>query len=243
MKSLFAKTKTISIFCLILLILLSVLVGALLLYNWIDSEKWAAILGGIISGLIAIVVTLCLSYYEFRKIEHFKQLGIRDVLPERTDKNYYEQVIQNAKTHIQVMGTSCTRFLEDFGDQKRPEHALVDALNSNNSLKVQILVPNENNMDTPSKAKFEADINKRVINELTQKYSDRFKIKRFNFPPTHSLVRADNHLIVGPVFPKVDSRHTPAIHLDTSSEYAKKYIQYYEEVWDSSDESKTGHTN
>ncbi|MDE0316884.1 MAG: hypothetical protein OXM61_18510 [Candidatus Poribacteria bacterium] len=235
MNTLFEKTKAVSIFCLILLILVSILSGMFWIYYTMQSEKWAALIGGIISGLVAVIVTLCLSYYEFKKIERFKRLGIKDVLPERTDKKYYEQIIRNAKTLIQVMGTSCTRFLDDFGDQSRPEHALVDTLNSKSSLKVQILVPNESNMDITSKARFESDSIKRVINELTEKYSDRFIIKRFNFPPTHSLVRADNHLIVGPVFPKVDSRHTPAIHLKTSSEYAKKYIQYFDDVWTASD--------
>lgn len=233
MKKLFRNT--VPIFYLVIIFLFIILLSAFWIYSVIDDEKWAMLISGIVSGLIAIIVTLWLSYYEFKKIERFRQMGVIDILPERTDKKYYEEIIRDAKTVIQVMGTSCTRFLDDFGNQNSPEHALIDAMDSNSSLSVQILVPDEDNMDHDSKKKFESQSVKRVINDLIGKYSGRLTIKRFNFRASNSLVRADNHLIVGPVFPNVDSRHTPAIHLDTSSKYAKKYIQYYEDVWTDSD--------
>ena len=234
MKKLFRNT--VPIFYLIIIVLVIILSGAFGIYNIINDDKWAMLISGIISGLIAVIVTLCLSYYEFKKIERFRQLGVIDILPERTDKKYYEEIIRDAKTSIQVMGTSCTRFLEDFANQNRQDHVLIDAMNSNGSLNVQILVPDKDNMDDDSKKNFESQSVRHIIENLKEKYTNRLTIRRFNFRASNSLVRVDNHLIVGPVFPKVDSRHTPAIHLNTSSKYAKKYIQYYETVWNDSDD-------
>lgn len=224
-------TRTVSIFHLICIAIILILLVGFWLYFEIENEKWAMLIGSTISGLIVVLLTLCLSYYEFKKIERFRQMGVMDLLPERTDKKYYEEIIRHAKTHIQVMGTSCTRFLDDFGNQTRQEHALIDAMDNNSTLRIQILVPDEINMDDESKQKFNNSTVTTIVSNLRERYPERFTIKRFDFIPSHSLVRADNHLIVGPVFPKVDSKHTPAIHLKTSSEYAKKYIQYYEDVW------------
>ena len=228
-------TKTVSIFHLICIAIILILLVGFWLYFEIENEKWVMLIGSTISGLIVVLVTVCLSYYEFKKIERFRQMGVKDMLPERTDKKYYEEILRDAKTHVQVMGTSCTRFLDDFGNQSRQEHVLVEAMDNNTTLKLQILVPDEKHMDEESKQKFNTPSMTHIINNLKNKYPERFKIKRFNFSPSHSLVRADHELIVGPILPKVDSRHTPAIHLKTSSEYAKKYIQYYEDVWTDSD--------
>lgn len=228
-------TKTVSIFHLICIAIILILLVGFWLYFETENEKWVMLIGSTISGLIVVLVTVCLSYYEFKKIERFRQMGVKDMLPERTDKKYYEEILRDAKTHVQVMGTSCTRFLDDFGNQSRQEHVLVEAMDNNTTLKLQILVPDEKHMDEESKQKFNTPSMTHIINNLKNKYPERFKIKRFNFSPSHSLVRADHELIVGPIFPKVDSRHTPAIHLKTSSEYAKKYIQYYEDVWTDSD--------
>lgn len=229
-------TRTVSIFHLICIAIILILLAGFWLYFEIEHKKWVMLIGSTISGLIVVLVTVCLSYYDFKKIERFRQMGVKDILPERTDKKYYEKILRDAKTHVQVMGTSCTRFLDDFGNQSRQEHVLIETMDNNTTLNLQILVPDEKNMDEESKHKFNTSSMTQIINNLKAKYPERFNIKRFNFCPSHSLVRADNHLIVGPVFPKVDSRHAPAIHLDTSSEYAKKYIQYYEDVWNDSDD-------
>ena len=230
-------TRTVSIFHLIYIAIILILLAGFWLYFEIEieNEKWVMLIGSTISGLIVVLLTVSLSYYEFKKIERFRQMGVIDMLPERTDKKYYEEILRNAKTLIQVMGTSCTRFLDDFGNQSRPDHVLIDVMDNNTTLKLQILVPDEKNMDEESKQKFNTSSMTQIINSLKEKYPERFKIKRFNFTPSHSFVRADHDLIVGPVFPRVDSRHAPAIHLKTSSEYAKKYIQYYEDVWTGSD--------
>ena len=227
--------RTVSIFHLICIAIILILLAGFWLYFEIENEKWVMLIGSTISGLIVVLLTVFLSYYEFKKIERFRQMGVKDMLPERTDKKYYEEILRDAKTLIQVMGTSCTRFLDDFGNQSRPDHVLIDVMDNNTTLKLQILVPDEKNMDEESKQKFNTSSTTHIINNLKEKYPGRFRIKRFNFSPSHSLVRADHDLIVGPVFPRVDSRHAPAIHLKTSSEYAKKYIQYYEDVWTDSD--------
>ena len=84
-------------------------------------------------------------------------------------------------------------------------------------------------MDESSQHRFAAG--RLTIEKLKDKYKRRIEMRRFDFQARHSMVRVDNDLIVGPVFQEVESRNTPAIHVDIKSAFAEKYVEYFSWVW------------
>ena len=209
--------------------LLFLLAVSLYLYFGIDDPKLSALVGGISGGVAVYIIVFLFSIYEYRQIDRFRALGVVEVLPDRRDDDYYRNIVKDAKTMVQVMGTSCTRFVDDFANIANDEHVLVDALNRNAELKVQFLVPEEKYMDESSQHRFAAG--RLTIEKLKDKYKRRIEMRRFDFQARHSMVRVDNDLIVGPVFKEVESRNTPAIHVDIKSAFAEKYVEYFSWVW------------
>lgn len=57
-------------------------------------------------------------------------------------------------------------------------------------------------------------------------------VKYFKHVPAHSVFSVDDKSIVGPVFPEVESKYTPALFLRNSSPFANKYLTYFEYEWD-----------
>ncbi len=115
-------------------ILLSALVilfcGTLYFYFEIADPKISAIIGGVSGGVAVQIITFLFSIYEYRNIDKFRALGVLEVLPDRRDNDYYKNIIKDAKTSVQVMGASCTRFVDDFANTQSDDHVLIDALKS-----------------------------------------------------------------------------------------------------------------
>ena len=202
------------------------------LFFWVDDEKWSAFLGGISGGLLGVTITFIFSMYEYGEIERYRALGVLNILPNRRDDSYYKKIVKNAQKNVQVMGTSCARFIEDFADADSDEHVLIVALDRHKNLRVELLAPTEEQMDEQSKLKFKAGHNR--LRQLQNQFQDRVQLKRYDFQARHSLVRVDNNLIVGPVFQGVESQNSPAIHLDTNKDFAEKYLKYFEWAWEKS---------
>ena len=214
-----AHLRYIFLGCLILSIVISTA-----LFFFADGEKISAFLGGMSGGLIGVTISFLFSMYEYANIDRYRALGVLNILPNRRDTSYYADIVRKAKEIVQVMGTSCIRFIDDFADPKSDGHVLIDALRKYNNLTLTLLVPTEENMDENSKSNFKTGEEKLKL--LQEEFPKRVFIKRYNFEPRHSLVRVDDHLIVGPVFQEVESKNSPAIHLTTNSEYAQKYLKY-----------------
>lgn len=216
--------------------LLSCLILAMIIvtgfFIWVDNEKLSAFLGGIDGGLVGVTISFLFSMYEYKEIDRYRALGVLDVLANRRDGSYYKKIVEKAKGKVQVMGTSCTRFINDFADLSSDEHVLIDALNNHQNLQIELLVPTDKNMDKQSEFKFKAG--KEKLNRLQNNFQGRVQLKRFDFQARHSLVRVDNDLIVGPVFQGVESQNAPAIHLDVNKEFAEKYLEYFEWAWEES---------
>ena len=210
-------------------LLLSIVIFTALFF-WVDDDKISAFLGGMSGGLVGVTISFLFSMYEYANMDRYRALGVRNILSDRRDTSYYENIVKDAKEIVQVMGTSCIRFIEDFADPASDEHVLLDAMSNHDNLKITILVPKEENMDGKSKSNFETG--KEKIYQLQNRFQDRVFLKRYNFEPRHSLVRVDSNLIVGPVFQEVESKNSPAIHLTTNSAYAKKYLDYVKWVLD-----------
>ena len=203
--------------------------GALYWFFGTDDPKLSALIGGICGGVIVYIIGFLISIYEYRSIDRFRQLGVKEVLPNRRGTDYYEKLVSEASEIVVVTGTSCSRFIDDFANRYNDNHVLVDALRKNKGLEVKIMVPSEKYMDDQSKIKFRSGEEK--LRNLLADCIGRVKMKRFNHEPRYSFVRVDNNLIVGPVFTEVESKDAPAIHLDVNSAYAEKYLDDFNRVW------------
>jgi hypothetical protein len=74
-------------------------------------------------------------------------------------------------------------------------------------------------------------VKKRVV-DIKEKYPNySLEVKYFNHIPAHSIFNVDDKCIVGPVFPEVESKYTPALFLRNSSPIADKYLKYFEYEW------------
>ena len=71
-----------------------------------------------------------------------------------------------------------------------------------------------------------------VLRDIQQKqYKGKINIRYFQHAPAHSIFMVDSTCIVGPVFEKVESKYTPALHLQKDSPFAEKYIEHFEQEW------------
>jgi hypothetical protein len=97
-------------------------------------------------------------------------------------------------------------------------------------VKVRILLACKNNLPLESKADFEktkALIQK--LQDVTNKTA--FVVKYYEHEPIISMVVADDECLVGPVFPKISSKHTTTIHAKSNGTWAEGHIKYFEDEW------------
>ena len=205
----------------------------LFLTNAKESPKMLGIISGLITGIIVGLFQLYLSWYEHKKIKKFEEMAIIDVLINRDGRTFYENLIKNCNTKISVMGVTASRFIHDFADldANAGQNAKVLLVAMNNHVKVKILLPHPNHL--PAKEKQAAETLKTELDALKLTYPNNFEYKYFAHAPAHSIFIVDDTCIIGPVFPDVSSKHTPAIHLENKSPFAIKYIEYYNNEWSS----------
>lgn len=191
------------------------------------SVKLSAILSGLITGLVIMLTQILFSWSEFKEIEKIKNLGVRKILPYREGKEFYAKLINGAKDRVFLMGYSADRFMEDFGRANRTDsNALLTALGK--GVKVRILVFNPEMMERESD-KLSAKNAKEYFKNV-ESYKN-FEYRYYNHVPTHSIVIIDEESLIGPYFPGVKSKDTPCIQISTNSQFAKKYVEYFESEW------------
>ena len=66
---------------------------------------------------------------------------------------------------------------------------------------------------------------------MKKKYPHNIDIRYFNHTAAHSIFRVDDTCIIGPVFPELESKYTPALHVMNSSPVALNYMDYFESEW------------
>ena len=191
-----------------------------------------AVLGSIIAGLIVALIQLGLSWWDYKMTQKIEKLRLIEILYDRDDRTYYANLIDKSRREIRVMGTTARRFFEHFADMTtgaRPEaQVLISALNR--GVKVKLLLPSK---DYIALNKI-ADYNQvsETLNTIKQKYPHaEIEIRYFDHIPAHSIFMVDSECIVGPVFEKVESKNTPALHLKNESPFAEKYVAYFEQEW------------
>lgn len=237
MMSIFTKTSTIRYSFIIFSSLIGLIIFLFILYWFevIENPKVSAVISGLLTGFIVALFQAGLAWYEIKKIEKLKELKIIEILSTREDPVYYGSLISKSSKEIKLLGVTAQRFLDDFGDSSPNAPAykkvLIKALDNNSDIKIKFLIANNEVIKDSIENLNKYNLAKPRLDTLTQKYQNKFEYRYYKHEPTHSVLIIDNECIVGPIFPHVESKYTPAIHLRTDSAFAHHYIKYFDEEW------------
>lgn len=186
---------------------------------------------GVVSGLVVTLAQFCLSWADAKAIDRFRQMGVENVLTTRDEEAYYGKLIKTARSQVDVLGSTATRLMQDFADPNSPKvekRALIEALER--GVLVRILVVDPARLDASDQYKY--PLNRKRFGDIAGLYPN-FEVRYFDATPIASFVRADHELVVGPLLPGVESKHTPALHVYNHSAYAASYLHYFAETWKS----------
>lgn len=228
----FRKSVRLSLSKVILVILCVLFITAIIVYFLIDKpdSKWGTLFGSLAAGLVVAIIQYVIAWQDYRQTEKLKKLKLIEVLFNRDSRDKYEDYIRNVNRKLDVMGVTAVRFFNDFADTSNGalENAqvLLRALDRGVHIRV-LLVSNE--MLPESKRSDYAKVRTKY-NELIHRYSN-IEIRYFNHIAAHSIFRIDDTCIVGPVFPDLESKNTPALHVMKSSPIALHYMDYFEKEW------------
>jgi len=185
--------------------------------------------GALFIGLLLMSIQFLFSWQEHIERENLRLLGLNNVLGHKRDPEYYGKLIREAKTRIYLMGRTARHFLEDFANEhggRNEARYLLEALGRN--VEVRFLLPHESHL--PDDSQKDAKSSAQTLAELDRKF-ENFSYKYFNHHAIHSIFVADNNVIIGPYFPDLASMDTPALHLKSSANLPKKYLEYFEKEW------------
>lgn len=222
----------IPLWLILITILLALTVGLLLWYYAMgdNNVKLIPLIGGIVGGLVVAILTFVITIRPLQELDQFQRMGIKALLANRHDKNYYRRIVADAERTVCVMGASCTRFVEDFLDTESDDKALIDALRKHRHLRIQLLVPEERYMTPEAQAR--TGIVNRHINAVKPEFGDRVELRHFPWVARHSMVISDNDLVAGPIFEDDRSKYAPAVHVTISTMFGQKYKDHFDYVWE-----------
>ncbi|MEO7212070.1 hypothetical protein [Mucilaginibacter sp.] len=219
------------------LVILTAIIVALILFfiffNATENSKTASIFSGLLTGVIVAIMQLFLSWYEFKKMEKFESMKIIDIRPDRDKREFYANLIVNSTKRIYIMGVTADRFLNDFADIDNTlseRKVLFAALTRD--VEVRILLPDKEFLQKERQQQHFENIKTSfaAIRDSHQNFENRY----FQHTPSHSIFVIDDKCILGPVFPEINSKDTPAIYFEDTSPYAVKYLEYFESEWSKS---------
>lgn len=208
------------------------------------NNFWLTIAGGLATGALVALAQYFVSLAEYKEIDkaykelhekekeiiEFKNMGVQKVLSARDDPEVYGGIIQESKDRIWVMGNTASRLLEDFANTDGStlyKDVLLNFLKRGGEVKILI---SEKRYLFKEKDKQRFNVAKIELNKLSDEY-EKFNFVYFKHIPTHSIFIFDNYCLLGPIFDNLDSKATPALAMDTNSEYAQKYINYFNHQW------------
>jgi len=233
----FEKSFKISASFIILLIFIFLIIISTILFFRTNDEKLLSLSGSLAAGLIVAIIQFIISWQDYVQIEKLKELELIKVMYDRDDRTFYEKHIEKAKREISVMGVTAIRFFKDFADyeQNSTKNAKVLLDRLAQGIEVKILLPNYDSLKDNKKNDFEKV--KQHIETIKSQFPEyKFEVRYFNHIPSHSIFINDDTCIVGPVFPNIESKYTPALHLRNSSPIAIKYLNYFNDEWNNAHE-------
>lgn len=199
-------------------------------YRGNENTKATALLGGLVAGLLLVILQFLFSWTEYVALSKVTSLGIKDILVHRDDREFYKAIIAKSSSRIWIMGVTANRFMEHFADSdsdRQDTKVLLEALSR--GVEVRILIPLLQNLPD-DKDKQKAESVGEAFAKTGATYSN-FYVRYFSHEPAHSIFVADQSCILGPVFPGVASKDTPAIYMSAESKYAEKYLSYFDTEW------------
>ena len=210
-------------------VLALVVVVLAVLFFQVQQPKLQALVGGVLGGALVLSFNYVQDIHLFGRLERYQKMGVHRLLSNRHERAYYRRVLENATRSVRCMGTSCSRFIGDFLDVESEDAVLVKGLRQHQEMTVQLLVPANEHMEEQSRREFE--LMEERIGRLEAEFHGRFEIRRFAHRASHSMVIADDTIIVGPVFEGDKSQHTPAIHLALVTAYGGRCADYFDSRW------------
>ncbi len=209
------------------------LVSAVLLYLYceVDATNLKAIgfVGGILTGLIVYLATFITLLRPLQEYDKYRRMGVKGLLANRHDQNYYRHLVVRAEHRVDVMGASCTRFVQDFLDVESEDKVLVDALNRHNDLRVRLMIPDDDNMSGEAQGRVRSMLDK--IEAVRKRFGDRVELRRFAAHAHHSFVVVDDDVVAGTIFFEDKSRYAPAVHVSAETMFGQKHCRHFEETW------------
>ena len=195
------------------------------------DAKLLGLAGGMLTGLIVYLFTYITLLRPIIELDRFHQMGIKALLSNRHDKDYYRRLLETSRYKVDVIGASCSRFVRDFLDPDDDDAILIAGLNRRRQLRIRLLIPSDAHMSQEARNATAATM--RTLAALTSSFGDRIELRRFDDQARHSFVIADDNLVAGPIFETDKSRHAPAVHVLTRTLFGQKYSSYFQGLWDS----------
>lgn len=194
-----------------------------------SDGKWGGFLGSLTAGLIVAIIQFLIAWQDYAQTEKLKKLKLIEVLYNRSARDKYTEYIKNCNRELDVMGVTAVRFFNDFADTstQAPEGATVLLKALDRKVRVRVLLPSDDYI--PEQKKIDSARVRAKFKELHQ--YQNLEIRYFNHTAAHSIFRIDDTCIIGPVFPELESRNTPALHIMSSSPMAVNYLDYFESEW------------
>lgn len=235
----FSKNFKVSLSVVIFIILVMILILSVTIYHRIGNSNsiWGTVFGSLAAGMIVAIIQYIIAWNDYKQTEKLKELRLIEVLLNRAKRNKYEEFIKNASRNLDVMGVTACRFFNDFADISKgaPDNATVLLKALDRGVQVRVLLPADNYL--PASKKTDSEKVKNKYKELRHQYNN-ITIKYFEHSAAHSIFRIDDTCIIGPVFPELESRNTPALHVKKSSPIALKYMDYFESEWEKAKNSR-----
>ena len=197
-----------------------------------DGGKLAGLTGSLASGLIIAIIQFWLGWLDFAQTKELKKMELLEILYNRDSRDKYESYIKKSKRKIDIMGVTSVRFFNHFADTdtSAPEGAKVLLHAMERNVNVRVLLPSDEFLPNETKRQDAYRVRIQYF-ELKKKYPHNIEIRYFNHIAAHSIFRIDDTCIIGPVFPKLESKYTPALHVMNSSPIALNYMDYFESEW------------
>jgi len=207
-------------------------------YKYSGDAFYAAMFSGVSTGLFVSIIQFIITWYEhnnvkrlYSKIIEFEKMGISKILPHRDNEEAYRNRVANTKKMLLIMGHTANRFIDDFAnmDTHRTEKKVLLSNLANRKYEVKILIPDREYIDDTKQNVFDDTLEKMRI--IRARYNN-FQVKYFQHTPTHSIFLFDNECLLGPIFPKLESKDTPTLQASSSSEFSEQYLEYFEDEWE-----------
>lgn len=231
----FNKSYKISASVIIIGLLIILTAVSLIGYLAADNSdgKWGGLLGSLTAGLIVAIIQFLIAWQDYAQTEKLKKLKLIEILYNRSARDKYTDYIKNCNRELDVMGVTAVRFFNDFADTsiQAPEDATVLLKALDRKVHVRVLLPSDDYI--PELKKIDSAKVRSIYKELHQ--YQNLEIRYFNHTAAHSIFRIDDTCIIGPVFPELESRNTPALHVMSSSPMAVNYLDYFESEWENAE--------